>query len=87
MIYEGDHCLKCCHMAKVAEEALKKFGGRARWEKVDLKKRRGTQRYAELSVKNGGVAPIPSIFVNEKLAFEMIPPVKAVEDYLEEVLK
>ena len=43
-------------------------------------------RFAELSVKNGGVAPVPSLFINEKLAFEMIPPVKELEDYLKEIL-
>jgi hypothetical protein len=87
VIYEGDHCLPCVYMAEVVEEAVKRFGDRVKWTKVILKRRPGAQRFAELSVKNQGVAPIPSLFVNEKLAFDMIPPVEELEDYLEEVLK
>jgi thiol-disulfide isomerase/thioredoxin len=87
VIYEGDHCIPCVYMAEVVEEAVKKFADRVRWEKVVLKRRQGAQRYAALSVKEGKVAPIPSIFVNEKLAFDMIPPVEELEEYLEEALK
>lgn len=86
VIYEGDHCIPCVYMAEVVEEAVKKFGERVKWTKVVLKRRPGAQRYAELSVKNQGVAPIPSLFVNEKLAFDMIPPVEDLEDYLEKIL-
>ena len=85
--YEGDHCLPCVYMVEAVEEAVKKFGDRVRWERVHLKRRNGAMRYAELSVKNQGVAPIPSLFINEKLVFEMIPPVEDLEAYLEEVLK
>jgi len=85
--YEGDHCLACVYMVEAVEEAVKKFGARVHWEKVVLKRRIGAMRYAELSIKNHGVAPIPSIFINEKLAFEMIPPVEELEEYLEELLK
>jgi thiol-disulfide isomerase/thioredoxin len=87
VIYEGDHCVPCVYMAEVVEEAAKKFGDRVRWEKVVLKRRAGAQRYAALSVKEGRVAPIPSIFVNEELVFEKIPPVEELEKYLEKVLK
>ena len=74
-------------MVEVVQEAVKKFGERVRWEKVVLKRRNGAMRLAELSVKNKGVAPIPSLFINEKLAFDMIPPVEELEEYLEEILK
>lgn len=87
VIYEGDHCIPCVYMAEVVEEAAAKFGGRVRWEKVVLKRRPGAQRYAALSMKAGRVAPIPSIFVNEKLVFDSIPPVEELEEYLEEVLE
>lgn len=87
VIYEGDHCLPCVYMAEVVEEAVKKFGNRVRWTKVILKRRPGAQRFAELAVKNQGVPPIPSLIINEKLAFEMIPPVEDLEDYLEKILQ
>jgi len=87
VIYEGEHCIPCVYMAEVVEEAVKKFANRVRWGKVVLKGRAGAQRYAALSLKEGKVAPIPSIFVNEKLVFEMIPPVEELEKYLEKVLK
>ena len=86
VIYEGDHCIPCVYMAEVVEEAVKKFGDRVKWTKVVLKRRPGAQRYAELSVKNQGVAPIPSLFINEKMAFDMIPPVEDLENYLENIL-
>ncbi len=85
--YPGDHCPLCVYMVEVVQEAVKKFGERVRWEKVVLKRRNGAMRLAELSVKNKGVAPIPSLFINEKLAFDMIPPVEELEEYLEEILK
>lgn len=84
VIYEGDHSLPCVYMAEVVEKAVKKFGARIRWEKVELTKRKGAQRYAELSVRNGAVAPVPSLFINGKLAFERVPPLRALKDYLEE---
>lgn len=87
VIYEGDHCIPCVYMAEVVEEAAAKFGGRVRWEKVVLKRRPGAQRYAALSMKAGRVAPIPSLFVNEELVFDSIPPVEELEEYLEQVLK
>ena len=87
IIYEGDHCLPCVYMVEVVAEAVKKFGVRVRWEKIQLKRRTGAMRYAELSVKNAGVAPIPSLFINEMLVFEMIPPVEELEEYLEKILK
>ena len=87
VIYEGDHCLPCVYMAEVVEEAVKKFGDRVKWTKVVLKRRPGAQRFAELAVKNKGVPPIPSLFVDEKLAFDMIPPVEDLEDYLEKLLQ
>jgi hypothetical protein len=87
VIYEGDHCIPCVYMAEVVEEAVVKFGDRVRWEKVVLKRRPGAQRYAALSVRTGKVAPIPSIFVNEELAFDAIPPVEKLQEYLEKVLE
>jgi len=87
VIYEGDHSLPCVYMAEVVEKAVKKFGARVRWEKVELTKKKGAQRYAELSVRNGVVAPVPSLFVNGKLAFGMVPSLRVLEDYLKEVLK
>ena len=74
VIYEGDHCLPCVYMAEVVEEAVKRFGDRVKWTKVVLKRRPGAQRFAELSVKIQGVAPIPSLFVNEKLVLRHDSP-------------
>ena len=87
VIYEGDHCIPCVYMAEVVEEAVKKFGDRVKWTKVVLKRKPGAQRFAELAVKNQGVPPIPSLFINEKLVFDMIPPVEDLEDYLEKILQ
>jgi hypothetical protein len=85
--YEGDHCIPCVYMVEVVEEAVKRFGVRVRWERVWLKKSRGAKRYLELSNKLGVAAPIPSIIIDEKLVFDMIPPVEDLQEYIEDMLK
>jgi len=87
VIYEGDHCVPCVYMAETVEEAVKKFGARVHWEKVVLKRLKGAQRYAELSLKAGRVAPVPSIFIDGTLVFDIIPPVETLEKCIEELLK
>ena len=52
-----------------------------------MKRKKGDLRFAELLVKIGKKAPILSLFVNEELAFEMIPSAEEMGEYLEEVLK
>jgi hypothetical protein len=84
--YEGDHCIPCVYMVEVVEEAVRKFGPRVEWDKVHLKRAKGAKRFVELSVSLGRVAPVPSIFIEGQLVFDMIPPVEDLEACLEEAL-
>ena len=73
-------------MARVVESVAPDFGERLHWEKVVTKEMKGALRYAELSKSIGRPAPIPSIFVNGKLVFELIPGREDLVAYLETLL-
>jgi hypothetical protein len=86
VIYEGDHSPPSVYMVEVVEKVAQKFGDQLRWEKVELATRKGVQRFAKLSVINGGVPPIPSLFINERLAFSTAPSLLTLEEYLKKSL-
>ena len=87
LIYEGDHCIPCVYMLETAEEALVGFGDSVKLELVYLRQQAGGLRYMELSNKLGKPAPIPSIFINGELYFEITPPVEDLQNVLREILK
>lgn len=84
--YEGDHCAPCVYMLETAEEAMAGFGDRVRLELLYLKQVDGAQRYKTLSDELGRPAPIPSLFINGKLFFEIIPPVEDLQDAIKKFL-
>jgi hypothetical protein len=73
-------------MARVVESVAPDFGERLHWEKVVTKEMKGALRYAELSKSIGRPAPVPSIFVNGKLVFELTPGREDLVAYLETLL-
>lgn len=84
--YEGDHCAPCVYMLETAEEAMAPFGGRVRLDLLYLRQVDGAQRYNALSRELGRPAPIPSLFLNGKLYFEIIPAVDELREAIEEML-
>lgn len=60
-------------MARVVEAVASKFEAYLHWEKVITKELSGAMRYGELSKRLGRPAPVPSIFINGELIFEMTP--------------
>ncbi|MFZ5650457.1 MAG: HUIPC motif thioredoxin-like (seleno)protein [Bacillota bacterium] len=80
--YEGDHCAPCVYMLETAEEAKAGFGDQVKLELIYLRQVDGALRYKALSDELGRPAPIPSLFINGRLCFEIIP---AVEDLLEAI--
>ncbi len=62
------------------------FGERLQWEKVVIKEMKGALRYGELSKSIGRPAPVPSIFINGKLVFELTPGREDLVAYLETLL-
>lgn len=79
-------------MAEAVEQVLPKFVGLVKYTKVEfMKSKAHAKRFYELSVglygeeatsKKLRCAPIPSLFINGVLVFDMIPP----KDELEEAI-
>lgn len=86
LIYEGDHCIPCVYMLETVEEAMKGFEGQVELELVYLRQEEGGKRYKALSVIIGKPAPIPSIFLDGKLYFEITPMVEELQDAFKEIL-
>jgi hypothetical protein len=60
-------------MARVVESVAPDYGNILHWEKVITKEMSGAMRYGELSNSLGRPAPVPSIFINSELVFDITP--------------
>ncbi len=99
IIYQGDHCPSCQYMAEAVEEVIPPYGERIRYTRVQyMKSKTHARRFYDLSVSLYGeeelknrlrCAPIPSLFIDGKLFFDVIPPrdelIAAIESSLEKV--
>ncbi len=97
IIHQGDHCASCQYMAEAVEEVMPKYGDLIRFTKVEYTKRKEhARRFYDLSVSLYGeeelkkrlrCAPIPSLFIEGELFFDVIPRrdelVQAIESTLE----
>ncbi len=80
-------------MAEAVEQVLGKFGRWVKYTKVEfMKSKAHAKRFYELSVSLYGeevlknrlrCAPIPSLFINGQLVFDMIPTRDELEQALE----
>lgn len=97
IIHQGDHCAHCQYMAEAVEEVLPIYGELIRFTKVEyMKRKEHARRFYELSVALYGeeelkkrlrCAPIPSLFINGELIFDVIPPRYELIDAIESALK
>ena len=94
VMYKADSCLPCFYMDEAVREILPQYNGRVEYQRVDLKGS-GKERFLELSVslfgdegvyKHKRIAPIPSLFIDEELFFDAIPPRHELEDAIKEML-
>jgi hypothetical protein len=69
-------------MTRVVESVAGEYSECLRWRKVVTKTLEGAGRYQELSRTLGRPAPVPSIFINGDLAFEMTPGPEELRAYL-----
>ena len=97
IIHQGDHCASCQYMAEAVEEILPRYGDLIRLNKVEYtKSKKHARRFYDLSVSLYGenevtkrmrCAPIPSLFIDGEMVFDVIPPrnelINAVESALE----
>ncbi len=95
VMYKADSCLPCFYMDETVREILPKYKGRVDYHRVDLKGS-GKKRFLELSVSLFGdkgvyhhkrIAPIPSLFIDDELFFDAIPPMHELEDAIKEMLE
>ncbi len=86
VISEGPHCIPCEYAIKSVREIAPAFVGLIEWRAVLLKERDGAGRYMELIWKLGKNPPIPSILINERVAFETIPGPQLLKTTIERVL-
>ncbi|MBT6341368.1 MAG: hypothetical protein HOJ48_18955 [Desulfobacula sp.] len=94
VMYKSDSCLPCFYMDEAVHEILPQYNGRVEYQRVDLKDS-GKERFLELSVslfgsegvyKHKRIAPIPSLFIDQELFFDAIPPRHELEDAIKEML-
>jgi len=87
VISEGPHCIPCEYAIKSVREVAPSFVDRIEWRVVLLKEREGAERYLELARKFGKNPPIPSILINEQIAFVRIPGPHLLRTTIERVLE
>jgi len=69
-------------MARVVETVAPSFGQSVRWEKVVTKQLKGALRFGELTKKLGRPAPVPAIFIDGELVFDMTPSEEELREQL-----
>jgi len=94
VMYKAVYCLPCFYMDEAVREILPQYNGQIDYRRVDLTAS-GKNRFLELSVslfgeegvyKHKRIAPIPSLFIDEELFFDAIPPRHDLEDAIQEML-
>jgi hypothetical protein len=70
-------------MARVVESVAAGYADSVRWEKVITKTLEGARRWQQLSKALGRPAPVPSIFIDGRLVFEITPGPEELKAYLD----
>jgi len=96
VMYKADYCLPCVYMDEAVLDVLPKYEDRVEYRKVFFMKQDGKQRFLELSRSLYGdenferykrLAPVPSLFIDGELVFDMIPPRFELEEAIEEAIR
>ena len=95
IVYEGDHCPASYYMAQAVVEVLGPYDDRITFTKLEFKRnKQHTKRFEELCIAIHGekayrrmqFVPIPSLFINGELVFDVIPVrddlIEAIERFL-----
>ena len=95
VIYKADYCLPCLYMDETVRVVIPKYAKCAEYRRIDFMKGDGKKRFLELSRSLFGedgvkrhlrLAPVPSLFINGELFFDVIPPQFELEEAIEDVL-
>ena len=81
-------CMLCDLALAVLEEIAPEFApGVLTWEVVDMGSREGLLRHEELTRICGSKPAVPSIVINEKIAFDHIPEMGALSEAVQKAWK
>jgi hypothetical protein len=74
-------CMMCDLATAILEEIAPEFEpGILAWEVVDVGSREGVTRHAELGTICGRMPAVPSIVINESIAFDNIPDMESLTE-------
>ncbi len=80
-------CMLCDLAICILEEiSMELPRGTLRWEVVDMGDRQGLLRHQELTALCGRKPAVPSIVINDKIAFDHIPDPGSLRDALREAM-
>jgi hypothetical protein len=74
-------------MASLVESVAPAFGEKLKVEKIVTKTLAGATRYNQISKRLGRPAPVPSIWVDGALCFEMTPGQEELQAFIEKKLQ
>lgn len=81
-------CMLCDLAIGILEEISPEFeDGMLRWDVVDVGDREGLTRFDELTRLCGSRPAVPSIVINERIAFDHIPDFEALSGAVRDALK
>ncbi len=93
--FKGKACLSCVYMQEAVYDVLPKYGDTVTYSKVDIFTARGKKRFLDLSCALFGeegvykyhrLAPIPSLFLDGELCFDVIPSRDELEAALADII-
>ena len=80
-------CMLCDLALAILEEIAPEFEkGVLQWEVVDVSSREGVMRHAELGAICKRMPAVPSIIINERIAFDNIPDMEALSEAVRETI-
>jgi hypothetical protein len=96
VIYKADYCLPCVYMDKAVLDILPQYEGVLDYQRVCfMENDEAAERFMDLSKKIYGiekvnnleqVAPVPSLFIEGEMIFDIIPPRFELEEAIEQAL-
>ena len=81
-------CMLCDLALAILEEIAPEFEkGVLQWDVVDVSSREGVMRHAELGAICKRMPAVPSIIINERIAFDNIPDMEALSAAVRETIE
>lgn len=94
VMYKADSCLPCFYMDEAVKDILPEYLDKVQYHRVDIRTPEGKKRFLDISVslfgeegvyKKKRIAPIPSLFIDNELFFDAIPPRHDLEAAIHEM--